>query len=214
MKCSAHVDPVAAIAASEAINWPDKDLHKLILEGVAPLGPQKTFGIYRKKITTPASTIDEMTGLNKLLRERLHMKAPPPAEQAAAIWEKKPGRPGRGGLLSDWFSEAELDKMFGQCQWMASIRLAIWQTMKYRLIDDASEGQNQTFGASEQIHTTSATAAASLTRRYREVLGSLRAKRALQGSSRDMKKAYTQISVCDAQRGFVVIAVYDPTSGC
>ena len=43
---------------------------------------------------------------------------------------------------------------------MASIRFAIWQKAKYRMIDDASGDINGTFGAEEQIHTTSAAAAA------------------------------------------------------
>ena len=98
------------------------------------------------------------------------------------------------GILSDWLSEQELDDMFGVGGWYGIFRFAVWQKEKYRMIDDASKGQNQTFGTSERIHTTSAAAAAVLGRAFRNTLGAkLRGKRLLKGSSRDMKSAYKQI---------------------
>ena len=71
------------------------------------------------------------------------------------------------------------------------------------MIDDASQGTNQTFGSSERIHTTSAAAAAVVTRRFREKLNTkLRKNKLINGSSRDMKSAYKQISVADEHLRF------------
>ena len=134
----------------------------------------------------------------------------PPIEQAKAVWENTL-EDQLEGLLSKWLSTEDLDNMFGPGAWMASIRFAIWQKAKYRMIDDASGEINGTFGSEEQIHTTSAVAAAALTRRFREVLGRLRKAKRLNGSSRDMKKAYKQIGVTEDQLRFAVIAVFDPT---
>ena len=74
--------------------------------------------------------------------------------------------------------------------------------------------KNQTFGTSERIHTTSAAAAAVLSRAFRSKLGGkLRGNRLLQGSSRDMKSAYKQIGVHESQLRFVVIVIFDPHHG-
>ena len=51
------------------------------------------------------------------------------------------------------------------------MRFALWQNTKWRLIDDASDGHNMAYSASERIHTTSAAAAAALTIKFRELLG-------------------------------------------
>ena len=78
------------------------------------------------------------------------------------------------------------------------------------MIDDASNGHNQTFSANEQIHTTSAAAAAAVSKHFRLRLGRLRRSKRLLGSSRDMKRAYKQISVAHEQHRFVIIVVWDP----
>ena len=83
------------------------------------------------------------------------------------------------------------------------------------MIDDASKGQNQTFSSGERIHTTSAAAAAAVSRKFRQVYGKkLRGPRLMQGSSRDMKSAYKQISVAEEHLRFVVIVIYDPFDRC
>ena len=113
------------------------------------------------------------------------------------------------GLLSEWMSETELDDHFGYGQWMAIMRFAILQKGKWRMIDDASHGHNQTYAAEETIHTTSAAAAAAVSRQYRKRLGRLRRRAQLLGASRDMKRAYKQISVSPSQQRFVVVVVWD-----
>ena len=98
----------------------------------------------------------------QVLERRLKI-APPPPDQANAIYGKSKEEHSEG-ILSQWLSEEDLDNMFGVGEWYDMFRFALCQKEKYRLIDDASKGQNQIFGASERIHTTSAAAAAAAAR--------------------------------------------------
>ena len=148
--------------------------------------------------------------MNPQFRDSVQSRAPPPPEQARAIFEKSLEEQ-KEQILSPWMSEEELDERFGVGLWYGIFRFALWQKEKYRMIDDASKGQNQTFCANERIHTTSAAAAAALTRKFRHEYGKkLRGPRLLEGSSRDMKSAYKQISVDAEHLRFVVIVIYDP----
>ena len=53
----------------------------------------------------------------------------------------------------------------------------------YRMIDDASQGQNQTFGSTERIHTTAVAAAVAVTMAFRRTLNQkLRGNRLLKGT--------------------------------
>ena len=209
IKCSMHVSPIAHIVAAYAIMWPDNKLHELILQGVSPLGPQEPIGIYRKKITNPSFTLEQLAELNKELVKSFENRKPPPTDQALAIWENSVADQ-KAGILSDFYNASELDAIFGVGNWLSSTRFAIMQKDKWRLIDDASQGHNQTFGASEQIHTTSAAAAAAVTQRYRAICGArLRKGRSLRGASSDMKKAYKQISISKEQLRFAVIVIYN-----
>ena len=92
---------------------------------------------------------------------------PPPEAQMMAIWEKSESER-TSGLISEWMSEEDLDLKFGVNNWRALMRFALDQKSKWRMIDDASDGHNFAYSASEQIHTTSAAAAAALTRCFRE----------------------------------------------
>ena len=56
-------------------------------------------------------------------------------------------------------------------------------------------GSNQTHDSEEQIHSTSAAAAAALSRSYSEVSGRLRKAEKLNGASRHMKKPIKQIKI-------------------
>ena len=209
IKCSKHVSPIAHIVASYAILWPDNNLHNLILNGVSPLGPQEPIGIYRKKVTTPSFTLEQLAALNQELVKSFEDRKPPPTDQALAIWENSIADQ-KSGILSDFYTASELDDLFGVGNWLSSTRFAIMQKDKWRLIDDASHGHNQTFGASEQIHTTSAAAAAAVTQRYRTICGArLRKGRSLRGASSDMKKAYKQIAISNEQLRFAVIVIYN-----
>ena len=93
------------------------------------------------------------------MRKDLSARAPPPPEQAQAIWDSSCDDQ-RDGILSEWLSADEPDVIFGTERWLATIRFAVWQKLKYRMADDASKGHNQTYGCSETIHTTSASVAA------------------------------------------------------
>ena len=110
-------------------------------------------------------------------------------------------------------TEDDLDAHFGAGQWRGLVRFALWQHDKWRLVDDASVGHNATFAASEQIHTTSATAAASLTKAFRDTHGkALRRHFQLKGASCDMKSAYKQLAINPDQLRYVVIAVFSPSA--
>ena len=87
-----------------------------------------------------------------------------------AIWEKTLEEQSKG-LISGWLSDGDLDAKFGYNRWRALMRFALWQNTKWRMIDDASDGHNFAYSASEQIHTTSAAASAALTRYFRATLG-------------------------------------------
>ena len=108
-------------------------------------------------------------------------------------------------------SVEELDAWFGEGKWFPIVRFGLWQKGKYRMVDDPSDFQNLTFGSDEQIHTTSASAAATLSKGFREQLGrKLTNKFQLLGSSRDMTNAYKQIAIHESQTRFVVIVVWHP----
>ena len=110
-----------------------------------------------------------------------------------AIWEKSESER-TAGLISEWMSEEDLNVKFGVNNWRALMRFALDQKSKWRMIDDASDGHNFAYSASEQIHTTSAAAAAALTRCFRETLKKrLRRMAEIRTGSCDMKGAYKQL---------------------
>ena len=91
------------------------------------------------------------------------------------------------------------------------MRFAIWQNTKWRLIDDASYGHNMVYSADEQIHTTSAAAAAALGRHFRTMLGHrLRRGFILIAGSSDMKGAYKQLAIRPDPFRFVIITTFHP----
>ncbi len=93
------------------------------------------------------------------------------------------------------------------------MRFALDQKSKWRMIDDASDGHNCAYSASEQIHTTSAAAAAALTRCFRSVMGNRLSRGAeIRTGSCDMKGAYKQLGVVDSQLCFVIITVFHPNT--
>ena len=127
-----------------------------------------------------------------------------------AIWEKSDSERTLG-LLSDWLSEEDLDARFGYNKWRALMRFALWQNDKWRMIDDASDGHNFAYSASEQIHTTSAAASAALTRYFRATLGKrLRRGAEIRGGSCDMKGAYKQLANADDLFRYIIIEIYHP----
>ncbi len=143
-------------------------------------------------------------------RRAIEFRPPPLQDQAQAIWLNTIDDQAEG-ILSEFLSIEDLDTRFGYGLWLATVRFAVWQKLKYRMIDDASKGHNQTFASSETIHTTSAAACAALTRQFRTALGRPICRRtALLVGSRDMKKAYKQIPVHESQLKYMVIAVFDP----
>ena len=153
------------------------------------MGVQDNVGVYKTKVTNPTLTFEDLIPLNQNLRTDLPFRAPLPPEQAEEIL-KSSLEDQTDGILAELLSLEDLDNLCGPApKWFTTIRVAIWQKLKYRMIDDASKGHNQTYGASEAIHTTSASASATLTRCFRQYLGRLRNAAAFKGSSRDMKKA-------------------------
>ena len=150
--------------------WPDLDLHNLVVSGVKPVGAQERIGIYRSKVTTPSLALEDLVKMNPEFRKQVRNRPPPPPDQAKAIFQKSVEEQ-LDGILSPWLSEDDLDKMFGAGDWYGIFRFALWQKEKYRMIDDASQGQNQTISSGERIHTTSAAAAAAVTRKFRQEYG-------------------------------------------
>ena len=207
-RCCSHVDPALSLLVAFSMAWPDLAIAELITKGATPMGEQPPIGIYRAKFTPPTLSFSDLFRLNLEFRQQLPSRPPPQAEQAAAIWESSL-KDQLDGILSDWMTIDELDQEFGYGLWLATFRFAIWQKLKYRMIDDASKGHNQTFGASETIHTTSAAAAATLARAVVDEAPHRRARPLLAGSC-DMRKAYKQLGVEPSQLRYMVIAVWDP----
>ena len=143
----------------------------------------------------------------------MYKRQAPPLEQLEAIWSKSVEEQAKG-WLSPFLSEWELDDHFGEGLWRALMRFALWQHDKWRLIDDASVGHNDTYGSSETIHTTSAAAAAALTKRLRDKVGApLKGPWRIIAWSRDMKSAYKQLCIHPDQIRYCVIAFFDPHRG-
>ena len=76
--------------AAFAIGWPDERLTDLICKAADPMGVQDNVGIYKTKITNPTLTFQDLIPLNQKLRDDLSFRAPPPPEQAGAIWKSPP----------------------------------------------------------------------------------------------------------------------------
>ena len=96
--------------------------------------------------------------------------------------------------------EEDLNKKYGHAKWASLMRFVIDHKGKLRLIDNGAEGHNETFSATETIHTTSSAAAASTARCFRKQAGKkLRGPVQLKGASRDMKSAYRQLPLPLAQ---------------
>ena len=213
VKCSNHISISANIVASAVIGWPDDKLGELISQGAKPMGPQPNFGIYRRKNTFSSLPFASLLPCHNIL-DSLSSKPPPNPDMAKAIWDTTIQEQSLG-LLSEWLSIEELNELFGEGNWSGLVRFAVLQKGAYRCIDDGSNGHNDTFEASETIHTTSAAAAAITTRRARAVFGS-RLRRGLQilTGSRDMKRAYKQLAIHPEQQRFIIICVFHPERRC
>ena len=170
LKCSSHVCPVSMMLLGHSIAWPDSSLVDLVTQGVCPLGPLPNFGIYRRKFVGASLSFEGLLERNKVFKAGLPQRRPQSPKVTDVIWEKSKEEYNKG-WLSDFMSAEDLDQMFGKDKWSAIMRFAIEQGDKYRLIDDASDGQNLTMQTSEQIHTTSPAAAAVVASHYRKVLG-------------------------------------------
>ena len=212
--CSSHVDPGRTLLLSHSVAWPDRLLTDLVLTGCRPMGDQVPIGIFRQKETSASISCTQLLELSSQFRAALSSKSAPPPEMADAIWTKSREEREKG-WISDWLTVEELDGMFGAGLWTGVFRFAVCQNGKWRLIDDASKGQNQTFACGEQIHTTSATAAAAITRYMRKTHGrTLEGPKRVCAASRDMKSAYKQLSLHSSQTRLSVLAIWDTESKC
>ena len=94
--------------------------------GATPVGQLPSLGIYRSRHVSPSLSCDEILSAIRALRDSLHSRPPPLADQAAAVWTATLEEQ-KLGLLSEFLSEQELNKRFGEDQWAILLRFAIHQ---------------------------------------------------------------------------------------
>ena len=212
-KNAAQVDLAAWSMASYSLAWPDVEFTSLFQKGVKPIGEQQHFGVFRKREAKTAASIEQMLKEHNVSKASFSKVRPPRADQTRVIWDATKEKQ-RLGFLSDFKSAQQLDEEFGTDEWMSLPRFAIWQSSKYRMIDNGAKLHNPTFASGETIHTTSSGASVVLVKLFRKYCGKLQRRWKLLVWSRDLWKAYQQLPVADDFVRYCVIRVYDPDAAC
>jgi len=119
----------------------------------------------------------------------------------------------KAGIIEGRYTKDEVDTRLGVGSWRPMRRFAIWQHDKWRIIDDAREGgQNSTVSSGERIHTTRSTLGFAAAKRLRQITGApLTGEFSVQQSVHDMEDAYRQLPVADDQVRWAVVTVWCPT---
>ena len=205
------VNPHAIDLLSHSIRWPDISVAAMMTTGACPLGRQESTGVFRQKLTeAPLSEAMFQAGCQSYMSNL--MKRPPPRGDQAKIIFDLSTLEQEAGLLSSWVTKEQLDVKYGAGKWRALPRYAIHQGEKYRLIDNGRAGEhNDTYEATETIHTTCTAAGVALASHYRKIMGKpMLGKDRLQISTQDMWKAYRQIPCHPSQSQFMVVMVWHP----
>jgi len=206
-----NVDPYLVLALTHLMQWPDRSLALLPIMGASVVGYIPSVGIYRHSDKTATVSMAEWLESADEWNFSILSRPPPTAEQSQAVWDASLAEQAEG-TLSRWYSYHELNARHGKGKWRAMVRFAVQQGQKWRCIDNGRTGcHNDTVTCADRIHTTSVDVAMAMAS-YMFSQDSAVPKRQHVRGTRDMRKAYRQIPVADSQRGFQIIAVWDPES--
>jgi hypothetical protein len=134
----------------------------------------------------------------------------PPPDTAAAIFVKSTDEYTLG-IIGPWKTIEQMNDKFGANNWRALPRFAVEQKNGYRVIDNGkSADHNNVVSYEERIHTScieqSIAIAAEIARQCALHNSSPEQVR----GSRDRKRAYRQISCCEAHARWQIICVWHP----
>ena len=140
-KVSSHVSLLRTLIVGESICWPDVGLTETIQRGARPVGQQESFGIFQERTREAIGSFADAWACSNSVIDSLKFRSPPPHDQRKAIYNKTKDEQ-ELGLLSRFYSEHELDDLFGPRRWCAMLRFAVHQKGKYRMIDNGKQGAN------------------------------------------------------------------------
>ena len=201
------VNPGLVFAISWLCRWPDMDLALLPVSGAPIIGEIPPTGIFRATSIQPSVSKHEWDSSAAAWNASLLRRSPPDTEQAEAIWNSSLSEQSEG-FLGQWQSKESLDLEYGESGWRAMPRFAIWQSDKWRCIDNGKASQhNAVVDIVDKIHTSSIEVSAAIGH-YLASIDHL--KRPHCRATRDMRKAYRQIPVAQNQSQYQIICVFNP----
>ena len=216
-RVSMHIKLERIDLARYAVGWPDVELATMLQKGATVTGSIPEAGIYRKADVRAAMSLDEFHASNEEWIDQVCKARPPKPDQIEVIMRKS-NEEIEAGLLRGYWTRAEMDHRWGQGQWRCLVRFALWQagSAKYRIIDNGrTASHNLTLSASERIHTATTDTGAAMIRRLRQHLGhKLGPQWRPRSSTQDMKSAFRQLSVRDADRRYHIVALWIPQRNC
>ena len=212
-RVSSHLDPATIEILRLSIDWPDVGVAKAIVEGSAIIGDLDETHIFRKKVVESSLSIKELDSTNEEWIQQILASKPGKPDAIQVIWDKSKEEI-KLNILEGWFSKASLDKKFGKGKWRPMRRFALYQEAhgSWRCIDNAlTSSHNLATDASERIHTTSPEMGFAIAKHFRELLKEpLAGPLGIRISTRDMKRAYRQLSPVAEHLRHSIIAVWDP----
>ena len=214
--CCPQANPSAFDIIRRSIGWPDDSLPLMFTTGVSIVGKWQELGIFRNTEVEAQTSPAELLQTAPEWHDKLCGLPMPKIEAAQAIFQKSVKEQALG-ILGPFLSREAMDSRYGPSGYRALKRFAVWQASAddWRVIDNGLlSGTNATFETSERIHTTSLDANFAVAQQFvakADASGAQVPK--LLRFTKDMKRAYRQISRRGKHGGFSVICLWHPELG-
>ncbi len=197
--------------AGRSVGWPDLEVPWAACCGVNVVGEVPMTGVFRQADVQPTVELEEFLQGADCWNASLVQAAPPKAEQAQVIWDKS-AKEQEVGVLGQWQSKDFFDQRFGRGCWRALKRFAVYQAghESWRVIDNGlSSSHNDTARLLERIHTTTSEVSMAIIQRLFALLRAAgRSPVPVHRATRDMKRAYRQVSVMEHEQPFHIVCAW------
>ncbi len=197
------------------IGYPDVAVCRNIARGSSQVGRLEKSGVFPPKIEDEPLEVATLLSTARRAQEEIARTMGPSGnvEEDWAVLEETE-REEEQGWISGAMTAAEVTEAAGRW-WMLVRRFVVWQSGKYRIIDDMSEhGQNSTVASSERLDSREVDDVAALAKAWLRAVPSasdhaLR-ETGLEGVGVDLKSAYKQLAILPSHRSFSVLVIWNP----
>ena len=137
---------------AESLDWPDKDLHRDLVQGFRLIGEEQPSGIFPIEPKPALASVEEFWERARLVKHALWQKvSESPADRLSQALHEVTEAEREKGWLSSPKTWQQLEDTFGS-KWVPVRRFAIEQKGKLRPIDDLAEnGVNGAFAACDKL---------------------------------------------------------------